>query len=268
MCARTRTVVLDAPNYVAYERYAQAIGLEPILVRYSRHPEQRVAALSAAVPDRAATLVVANPHAFTGELLEAAALEGIAAICHDRDQLLVVDEAYAAFADVDHSSLLDRFDNVVVLRSFSKSCGMAGLRAGVILASPRIIRYLRTFGGEYCVSSAALQFIAVCVENRPLLAEIRRDIARLRDDVAESVRSAWPRWWIPRSSANFLLMDPGQAQARDQMVDRLLSAGILVRSLGHVADFPSALRMTVAGESNTRRAATIICDTARMESNA
>src|SRR5207244_4606141 len=66
--------------------------------------------------------------------------EEVARLCEDADGLVVVDEAYHEFSGQPVVPLLDRHPNLVVLRTFSKAMGLAGLRVGYLLASPEIVR--------------------------------------------------------------------------------------------------------------------------------
>lgn len=256
-CGQSGTIILDSPNYPAYERYATALGVKVTRVPYDRQVGRTVDALVSACASATVargTVVLTNPHPLTGEVLSIEAVWRLASACEKHGHLLVVDETYGAVADVGHEPMSRQFRNVLVVRSFSKSLGMAGLRAAVAIGDEASIRYLRVFGVENSVSSAALEYVKTCFDNESLVDSMLRDVRALRDEVAALFRQARPEWWIPASLANFVLVDPHDSVVRDRMLARLREEKIVVRSLANEQGFRSAARLAVGSAESTRLA--------------
>jgi histidinol-phosphate aminotransferase len=102
-------------------------------------------------------VIFPNPNAPTGELLPLSAIEAI--IEANRDVIVVVDEAYIDFGGESALPLLEKYDNLIVVQTFSKSRSMAGARIGFAIASPELIRYLNDV--KYSFNSYTMDAITI-----------------------------------------------------------------------------------------------------------
>jgi histidinol-phosphate aminotransferase len=140
--------------------------------------------------------------------------------------VLVVDEAYVDFAPASALGLVGRRQNVVVLRTLSKSYSLAGLRVGLAFGDPEVLRSLRTVKDSYNLNrlsqSAARAALADQATVRANVERVRRTRARL----SEALRRMG--YLVPDSQANFVLARrPGADQTG--VAAKLASGGILVR---------------------------------------
>ena len=104
----------------------------------------------------ARVLVVVNPNNPTGRIVPPAELRGSAQVLHERGGLLVVDEAFADMMPRETSSIPDLPPAAIVLRSFGKTYGLAGLRLGFAIALPEMAQRLRDRLGPWPVSGPAI----------------------------------------------------------------------------------------------------------------
>ncbi len=185
-------------------------------------------------------LIVCNPNSPSGTLTPLDVVEELVA---GRDGIVVVDEAYVDFAPAAASALplIARYDNLVVLRTFSKSFSLAGMRIGLAFGSPDLLAEIAKVKDSYNLSRLA---IAAGVAALADYAWMERNVARI---VATRARltaglAAYGYEVLP-SAANFVLARrPGEDQAPVQA--RLRERGILVRYFAtpRLAD---ALRVSV-----------------------
>jgi histidinol-phosphate aminotransferase len=184
-----------------------------------------VAAVEREAPD-AKLLFLASPNNPTGNLLSRGELERLLAT----GPLVVLDEAYVEFAgpEASHVGLVDEHDNLVVLRTFSKWAGLAGLRAGYGIMSPVLAAVLMAIKQPYNLNVAAGVAMLAALDDRDLLLERCRTIVELREALTRDLRALG--WITPYpSEANFVLCRLDGVDAAG-VKDRLARRGIFVRT--------------------------------------
>ncbi|WP_243040919.1 histidinol-phosphate transaminase [Dyella sedimenti] len=211
-----------------------------------------VDAVLAALTPAVKLVFVCTPNNPSGRLVSAAQVERLAQALAGR-ALLVVDEAYIEFADAASAApLIDRYENLVVLRTLSKAWALAGARIGTLLASEAVVGLLRRILAPYplprpCV---ALALEALSPEGQRVarghLATVREQRERMRAALAAlpGVREVLP------SQANFLAVRFEDAGAAYRC---LFEAGVVVRDVRRYAGLGDALRITIGSvEENDR----------------
>jgi histidinol-phosphate aminotransferase len=256
LLGRGGSLLLQAPNYRAYERYARLADAPIETFPYLRRTADAVAAdLIERIAGRSPSLVaLVNPNGYTGEVLPLPIVASIAGACCDHGHLLVVDEAYGAFGDLDHAVLLGEFPNLVVIRSLSKGFGIAGLRLGVVLARQELADHLRKSGIEDCVSSPTLGFWAHLMRNAAALEAVRRDVRAVRAWFRERLG----RWRSYDSQANFVAIDFDSSRELACAFAALCTGGYRVKLLDDVPELVTCLRITIAERRVMERVADVL----------
>lgn len=175
--------------------------------------------------------------------------EDILQLARRFDGMVIADEAYVDFSE--KGSLLSDLGghpNLIVLRTFSKAWGMAGLRAGMAFADPRVIEYFDRVKYPYNMSSLVqtelLKRIAAGTGNH--IPQLKEEARRLSEALKEApcVKKVYP------TDANFLLMEVEDA---DILYDLLISHGVIVRNRSRMPLCSNTLRITVGTpEENTK----------------
>jgi histidinol-phosphate aminotransferase len=164
--------------------------------------------------------------------------------------LLVVDETYAVFAEENVAHLVAQYPNLCVVRTFSKSHCLAGVRVGYALADPAVIGLLDRVKDSYNVSRLSQAAALAALEDPDYYAELVRKVKATR---ARACRqwTAGCGWFTYPSQANFLFTEPrdragqkGPEVAR-RLYDFLFARKILVRYFGSHALTSSGLRISV-----------------------
>lgn len=168
--------------------------------------------------------------------------------------LVVLDEAYGEFAAgaSDSLALLQRFDNVCLLRTFSKAYGLAGLRVGYALARPQIAEGLRRTQIPFSVSGLAEAAAIAALDSFDEVTTRAREVVSERNRVIAAARElGWP---VPDSAANFFWLRLNDHR-RERLTAAFDAADILVR--GYAGD---GVRITIAGPEANDRVLAVLAD--------
>lgn len=212
-------------------------------------------AMAAAVTDRTRVVLLCSPNNPTGPALAEAEVRTFLDTVRS-DVLVVLDEAYAEFVDdplaVDGTRLLTTYPNLVVLRTFSKAYGLAGLRVGYALtASVDVATALRKVHLPFAVSLAAQAAALASLDAEPeLLAQVA-SIVRQREPLRQQLLDLG--YEVPPTQGNFVWIAAGADSERLSQV--FLGAGILTRC------FPGdGLRITVTTAADSARVVATAAD--------
>ena len=248
-CAPGRGAIVTAPPvfgmYAVCARLHGARAIEVPALDAGGGWRSDLDAMAEAARSSGASLVfVCNPGNPTGEAIANEAIERLAQRLCGR-ALVVVDEAYAEFADGgDAVALLARNDNLVVLRTLSKAHALAGARIGGVIAAPELIGMIQRCQAPYPLAQPAVQAALAALapealaRTRGAALQVRHERERLRKLLGDApgVRRVYP------SQGNFLLARFQDAQAA---FDALLDAGVVVRDMRAMPGLADALRISV-----------------------
>ena len=250
--APERAVAFPTPTYVLYRTLAAIQGAPVLEVPFDGDYTLPVDALAEA---GAALTLVANPNSPSGT---AATVEQLAELADRTSGILVVDEAYVAFAEASAIELVRHCDRVIVLRTLSKSHGLAGLRLGFGISHPRLLSGLAKVKDSYNVDAVAAAVGAAAIRDiaytREMVERIRATRTRLSTTLAGCGFRVWP------SQANFVLARPADGDAR-RLYEGLKERGILVRYFAEPG-LSDKLRITVGTDEQTARLMSALADLA------
>ena len=215
-------VAAPRPTYPLYE---VLVAIQGARMRWVDFPPDFSLPPGLAQPDARVTFV-ANPNSPSGTWVDP---EAVAALAERVEGVLVVDEAYVDFADGHCLGLLDRFPGVIVLRSFSKSYSLAGLRLGYALASAELIRGMVKVKDSYNVNRFALAAGLAALDDIEYMRANAATIRAERERVSR-VLGEWGFEVLP-SRANFVAVRCAQPSAR-AIGAALADAGVLLRTFG------------------------------------
>ncbi|MGH9140706.1 MAG: pyridoxal phosphate-dependent aminotransferase [Vicinamibacterales bacterium] len=205
---RERGLVLAHPTCEVISRCAHRAGARIARVPLEANWSHDVAAMRRACDDTTGLVYLCNPNNPTGSLTSRVDIEALLATLPATTHL-VVDEAYHDYllAGDDHASFLDRRsdERVIVVRSFSKAYGLAGLRLGYLVASPRVVDRMVEAAGSPTVSSTAALAAAAALDDR---SHLRTVVNLVADDRQEFYNQANARMLrVIDSHANFVMLD-------------------------------------------------------------
>ena len=159
-------------------------------------------------------IIFPNPNAPTGIYMELEEVEEI--LSHNPDSVVIVDEAYVDFAGPSAMELVDKYDNLMVVQTFSKSRSMAGIRIGFAYAQPKLIRYLNDVKysfNSYTMNLPSLKLGAASLKDRAYFQETVSKIVSTRERVKKELSRLG--FTFPDSKANFIFASHESCPAKE-----------------------------------------------------
>jgi histidinol-phosphate aminotransferase len=235
-----RRVATVTPSFSVYGLQARLLGADLVEVPLGPGFALPTAELEGVLAQGAGVAFIAAPMAPTGNAVAAADLDRLARAAGER-WLVVVDEAYAEFAAVDHRDLARRHPHVVRLRTFSKAFGLAGARLGYALADPEVAAALRKALLPFSVSALQVA-VAEAVLDAPDVVDDR--VARLVAERERLVAALRARPFVETfpSVTNFVLFRVADAAS---VHEGLRARGVLIRRQDHLSGLEGCLRVSV-----------------------
>ncbi len=189
----------------------------------SRHPTERFGELPPSLgPDPAPLKFIVNPNSPTGALFEARDVE--AAVVASSG-VVAIDEAYVDFAPHSAIDLLGRFENVLLLRAFSKSYGLAGMRIGFALGSSDLVEALGAVKDSYNLDRLAIVAAAAAIADEAHHKKVVEEVVGNRAELTARLEELG--FEVVPSDANFIFVRPPRPAA--DVVAALRERKILVR---------------------------------------
>ena len=247
-------IVYSQYAFVVYPMLAKMQGATGIEVPAQRFGHN-LKAMSQAVQDNPNTKIVfiANPNNPTGTQLEQKELYQFVASVPS-SVLVVLDEAYIEYSpESNNRALLDEFDNVIIVRTFSKAYGLAGLRVGYALSSVAVANLLNRIRQPFNVSRVGLAAAAAALADQDFIEKTRL----INDEQMRWLEKQFDALGLGfvKSHANFIMVEV-QVEMEDitaaSIHQALLEQGVIVRPLDAYG-LPNWLRITVGvAEDNLR----------------
>lgn len=164
-----KDILCVTPSFAMYEVYAKMIGMNVRQLKYEDDFSYKIENTLNAIDEKTGIVVLVNPNMPVGNIYS---MEDIVAVIDKARKFnasVIIDEAYYYFYDQTSVDLVKRYDNVFVLRTFSKMLSIPSLRVGAIMSSPDNIRCINNYKPHYTVNSIALLFVEAIVDNHEKL---------------------------------------------------------------------------------------------------
>jgi histidinol-phosphate aminotransferase len=236
-------IVLATPTFDGYPIFTRMARLDAVTVPLDAHGHHDLGAMAEAASD-AEVVVLCRPHNPTGTLEGADEVDEFLQRVPART-IVLLDEAYIEFVAPEHrldvADLLRRYPNVVVLRTFSKAYGLAGLRIGYGLAAPELASTLWTMQLPYGMSITSTVAVAASYDADAQLRQRIRLITSERGYLRRRLRAMGV--YSTDGQANFVYL-PAAGRPWREVFD---PAGLAVRHYDN-----GAVRITVGGRASTR----------------
>lgn len=222
-------VLMHHTTFPIYHLYAAAEGRTPVFADSGWASTLDVDDLLARMTDRTRVVFLTTPHNPSGRVVRTADIRRVCAAIPSA--LVVVDEAYVHFSEQEPAvPLLTEFDNLIVLRTFSKAYGLAGLRVGFGAAAPEVVSALLQIKPTWNLGPLQVAGAVAALGDTEHLQRTTKAVRTLRESAAAEIERLPGFSVVPGSEANFLLVriDSSATNSRE-MFARLAARGLIVK---------------------------------------
>lgn len=219
--------IVHPPTYTYYEYIFKQQFAKPVYARWDvENNRLDVESVIKCINDKTRVIFLCTPNNPTGGLISR---EDIVRVIEATDALVVIDEAYWEFAEVNNVDLLDKYDNVFIIRTFSKVLGLAGLRIGYGLSNPELLEKMNRIKPVFSLTVPSQKAVLATLADEEFIKESTRKAIAEREYLYDSVSSI-EKLHIYKSKSNYLLIDLHESgYTAAQLAEKLMEYGIIVR---------------------------------------
>ena len=203
------------------------------------------------------TIVIANPNAPTGKTLTIEEVESI--LVNNLNNIVIIDEAYADFSGQTCVKLIDKYDNLVIIGTFSKSRGMAGARLGYLIACEELvcdIQKVKFSINPYNVNSITQAIGKAVLDNNDYYLKHVKEICQTRDSFSEDIKGLG--FDVIPSKTNFIFAKHNKINGKD-IASKLRERGILIRRFDKER-INEYLRISIGTPEQMKKVYSALCD--------
>ncbi len=234
-----------APSYFDYKSYCKAVGLNIKFFPLNENFDFDKNEYLAFGDDKNCRLtIICNPNNPTGNLFDK---EKIEFIIKNSPHLVLIDETYFEFSKVTFADLIDKYDNLVIVRSFSKSFSIAGLRFGYILSNPRNIYEIKKVKTFFNLNLLTQAIVSVLLKNKEIFLKHNEKVIKQREDLYKKLKGI-NGIRVFNSATNFLVFNCGE-KSKDLFI-YLQDNDIAIRDVGQHPLMKNNLRVTISSEED------------------
>lgn len=234
----TRSYVTADPGYESGMNAAKYARARVVTVPLTKNYAHDISAMLAAAPD-AGLFYVCTPNNPTGTLTPHSDIEQLVAK-KPKDSIVLVDEAYIHFSEgVTALDLVKADQDVIVLRTFSKIYGMAGLRCGFAIGRPDLLRKLESFGGWSALPITAVAAATASLKHEHLVSDRKQLNSAIRQKTFDWLSNQG--YSYTPSQANFFMVDA--KRPAQEVIDAMAAKNVFIGRIW--PSWPTHLRITV-----------------------
>jgi len=239
-------VLVVEPTFPMYTYYAQLHGGRKVTALLKPSYELDVDATLEKIDRETSLLILCSPNNPTGNQFKKG---DIKRILQEFNGVVIVDEAYVDFARYSVIDWIKKFDNLIVLRSFSKAFGLAGIRCGFLVSNKSIVDYVRRVTSPFNVNIVAQRLITLALQNWNYFKQQIECIVKEREWLRNALTKIDGIIPYP-SDANFILFKITKNNLSSSMVKkRLERRNVLVKDRGNLPLLANCIRVTVGTHS-------------------
>jgi len=236
-------VITLSPTYGMVDVYAKLFEAKQVKIYFNNKLELDINKLIKEINYKTKLIIIANPNSPTGTIIENKQMFDIIKKAKKYNCYVLIDEAYYGFSDFTVMPYLKKFLNLIITRSFSKGYGLAGCRAGLIIANKSIAKRLYKFRPMYEINSIAVLFVKEMVKNESIFKKYIQETKKGKKYLIKTLDKFGLFYY--NSYTNFLLVDFKNNKLKKKIWADLKKKNILVKGEPYIPSCKNFLKFTL-----------------------
>ncbi len=221
-CDKGEKVMSFVPSFSMYETYCDLCGAVYIGVESEKDFTRNIDKLiEEANQQKPKIVILCNPNNPTGHVITREDI--IKLLDNVKESLIILDEAYADFSEISVLDLIDKYENLMVMRTMSKAFGLAGLRIGSLIASDELIKYIWKVKIPYNINTLSQYAAEEAFNNADRVKDYIESVKLLRKELSNKLKEL--NFIVYPSGSNFLFVK----SPVDKLFEKLMEKGVLIR---------------------------------------
>jgi len=224
-----KKVVTVYPTFEMYPVYAKMYDMEHVAVEYTEDMHVSAEKVCNYIDENTAIVAVLNPNNPIGTVFSNNEVENIILKAEKNNATVIIDEAYYYFYNKTFMDLLKKHKNLILVRTFSKLCSLAGCRIGYAVSSPEIIELIDKVRPTYCVNTVAIHFAVSLIKSPQIIDSLIAKEKEGRSYLQQQLIDSHYQYYAEHG--NFIFIE---CRANiDEVVQTLKQQGVLVKQYSH-----------------------------------
>jgi len=217
------------PSFSMYQTYCDLCGAEYVGVPCEDDFSQNIDKLiNKSLEVNPKIVILCTPNNPTGYVTSKQ--DVVKLLDNVKNSVIIIDEAYVDFCDSSIVGLINKYENLIVMRTLSKAFGLAGLRVGAMLANEDLVNYIWKVKVPYNINILSQYAAVKSLENLKLVNQYKNEVALLREELSNNLKNI--NFTVYDSGSNFIFLK----SPVDNLYEKLIECGVLIRKFNYNSD--------------------------------
>ena len=236
-------IITLSPTFGMYDVYSKIFDTHQVKIGYDKNLKLDLNKLIKSINSKTSLILLANPNSPTGTIISDNCILKILKKAKLNKSFVVIDEAYFGFYKKSSIKFLKNFNNLIILRTFSKAIGMAGIRTGYIISSKQNIKRLYSLRPMYEISSISCLAIKEILNNYQIVKKYINETNEGKKFLIDQLKKLDLKNF--ETFSNFILVDFKNKKLCSKIFNNLNKKGILTRKAPNIVACKNSLRFTL-----------------------
>ena len=235
-------LITAEPTFSMYEFLTKIIGAKYVVSLIDENFEVNSDEILASISENTKIIILSSPNNPTGNQFST---EKLKTIIEGTDRILVIDEAYVDFAEYNLLNWINKYDNLIITRTFSKSWGLAGLRVGYAASNEEMINFLKNVQKPYSLNIIGQAIIPIIIHSIDYIDKTIQKIKEERKWLESAYQTVNNLKYYPSVTNFFLLRILKEKFTANKLIEQLLNKGIIIRDRSDQPRLQNCVRITI-----------------------